>query len=220
METASVLHDLKVHHCCRCGGTWILRDQAPRLRQVPAAALRATLTRREEASFRCHDCHSAMERDAEACASCRWKNTLECPDCGKPMRRHSTQGVTVDVCGPCRAVWLDHHELNSLWTAAAAGVVAGSSVGGKLAGTGADAGGFLLEALWYAPDLVVYSAYYGSQAAGHAIGAGVEAAANAPGMLAAMPEAAGGMAELASEAAGGVFSLIAEVIAGIFEGFG
>jgi Zn-finger nucleic acid-binding protein len=220
MEAASVAHDLKVHHCGRCGGTWILQAQAPRLRQVPAAALRATLARREDASFLCHDCHSSMERDAEACPSCRWSNTLECPDCGKPMRCESAQGVTVDVCRPCRAVWLDHHELDSLWAVAAAGAVAGSAVGGTLAQTGADAGGFLLEALWWAPDMVVHTAYYGAQAAGHVIGAGVEAAANAPGMLAAMPEAASGVAEMASDAAGGVFSLIAEVIAGIFEGLG
>ncbi len=220
MQTASIAHDLAVEHCGRCGGTWILREQAPRLRRVPAAALRATLTRRDDASFRCHDCHSAMERDAEECASCRWDNTLDCPVCGKPMRRHSAQGVTLDVCAPCRAVWLDHHELDSLWTVAAAGAVAGSTVGGKLAATGGDAGGFLLEALWYAPDLVVGSAYYGAHAVGHVLGAGLEAAGNAPAMLAAMPEAAGGAAELASEAAGGVFSLIAEVIAGIFEGLG
>jgi hypothetical protein len=205
----------------------MLRGQAPRLRQVPAAALRAILKRREDAGFLCHDCHSPMDRDAESCASCGWKNTLACPDCGKPMHRRTEQGVTVDVCGPCRGVWLDHHELESLWAVAAAGAVAGSKMGGKLAATGGDAGGFLLDALWYAPDLVVYTTYHGAQAAGHVIGAGMEAAARAPGLFAATPdlaagaaEAAGGLAELAGEAAGAVFELIAEVIGGIFSGFG
>ena len=220
LESVAVANDLDVHHCGRCGGTRILRAQAPRLRQVPAAALRATLTRREDAGFLCHDCHSPMERDAESCASCRWKNTLECPDCGKPMHRESAHGVTVDVCGPCQAVWLDHHELESLWAVAAAGAIAGSTVGGKLVAGGADAGGFLLDALWNAPDLVVYSAYYGVQAGAHVIGAAAEAATHAPGLIAATPELVAGAAEVAGEAAGSVFSVIAEVIAGIFEGFG
>ena len=220
MESAAVDVDLRVDHCGRCGGSWILRAQAPRLRQVPAAAVRATLTRREDASFLCHDCHAAMDRDAESCPSCRWRNTLECPECGKPMRRETAQGVTVDVCGPCKAVWLDHHELESLWAVAAAGAIAGSTIGGKVVATGADAGGFLLDSLWYAPDLVVHTAYYGTQAAAHMIGAGAEAAAHAPGLLAATPELVAGAAEAAGEAAGSVFSIIAEVIAGIFEGFG
>src|SRR5687767_13119972 len=90
MERVSVAAGVEVDHCARCGGTWIPREQAPRLRQVPAAALRATITRRDNASFLCHGCHAAIHRDAVACEACNWANTLDCPDCGKRMRRGTT----------------------------------------------------------------------------------------------------------------------------------
>jgi Zn-finger nucleic acid-binding protein len=216
MERVSVAAGVEVDHCGRCGGTWIPRDQAPRLRQVPVAALRATITRHDEASFLCHGCHAAIHRDAPACEACSWANTLDCPDCGKPMRRESAKGVTLDVCRPCKAVWLDHHELDAIWAVAAAGALAGTTVGGRIAAAGGDAGGFLLESLWWAPDLTFHAAYGAARVAG----AGIDAASHAPEMLAALPDAAGGLAEAAGEAAGGVFSLIAEIIGGIFEGLG
>ncbi|MBW3570334.1 MAG: zf-TFIIB domain-containing protein [Gemmatimonadetes bacterium] len=220
LEKVSAAPGVEIDHCRRCGGTWILREQTAQLRAVPAAALRATISRAPDAAFACHACHAPMGRDAAACPSCSWKNTLECPECGKAMRRHTERDVTVDVCRGCRAVWLDHHELASIWAVAAAGVAAHSRVGGRITAAGGDAGAFLLDALWYAPDLVVYSAYYGAQAGAHAISAGAEAAANAPGLLAATPELVAGAAEAAGEAAGGVFSLIAEIIGGLFEGLG
>jgi Zn-finger nucleic acid-binding protein len=218
LEKVSAAQGVEIDHCRRCGGTRILREQTAQLRAVPAAALRATLTREDEASFVCHDCHAPMERDAAACPGCGWKNTLECPECGKEMSRRTERGTTVDVCRGCRAVWLDHHELASIWAVAAAGAVAHYGAAGQM--HGADAGSFLLDALWFAPDLVVHSAFYGAQAAAHVVGAGAEAAAHVPGMLAATPELVAGAAEAAGEAAGGVFSFIAELIAGIFEGFG
>jgi Zn-finger nucleic acid-binding protein len=220
LEKVSPAPGVEVDHCRRCGGTWILREQTPRLRAVPVAALRATITRAQDAAFACHSCHTPMDRDTAACPSCRWDNGLECPECGKAMRRQTERDVTVDVCRGCSAVWLDHHELASLWAVAAAGALAGTTVGGKLAATGADAGGFLLDSLWYAPDLVIHTAYYGTQAAAHVVGAGVEAATHAPSLLAATPELVAGAAEAAGEAAGSVFSIIAEVIAGIFGGLG
>ncbi|HEX6373512.1 MAG TPA: zf-TFIIB domain-containing protein [Longimicrobium sp.] len=219
LEKVSPAPGVDVDHCRRCGGTWILREQTQRLRAVPEAALLATITRAQDAAFACHACHAPMERDAAACPSCRWGNALECPECGKAMRRQTERDVTVDVCRGCKAVWLDHHELASIWAVAAAGAVAASGAAGQIGATGADAGSFLLDALWYAPDLVVYSAYYGAQAGAHVVGAAAEAATHAPGLLAASPELVAGAAEAAGEAAGGVFSLIAEVIAGIFEAF-
>lgn len=216
LESADVTDTVKLHHCGRCGGTWLLRGQIPRLRAVPASALRTMIRRADDAAFLCHDCHAPMDRDAASCPGCGWANRLECPDCGKPMRRETHHGVTVDVCRPCTAVWLDHHELSSLWAVTVAGVVAASPVARKVADAGADAGGFLLDALWYAPDLAFGAAHVGV----HAVGAGLEAASHVPGMLAAVPEAAPAIVEAAGEAAGGVFSLIAEVIGGIFEGLG
>ena len=218
LEKVSAAPGVDIDHCRRCGGTWILREQTARLRTVPAAALRATITRTDDAGFLCHSCHSPMERDAPFCRWCKWKNALECPECGTAMRRQTERDVTVDVCRGCSAVWLDHHELASIWAVAAAGAVAHYGAAGQM-NPALDAGSFLLDALWYAPDLVVHTAYYGAQAGVHAVGAAAEAAAHAPGLLAAAPELAAGAAEAAGEAAGSVFSVIAEVIAGIFEAF-
>ena len=80
---------------------------------------------------------------------------------------------------------------------------------------------FLLDALWYAPDLVVYSASYG-RAGGRARGR-ARARRRRRTRRACSPrrrKLVAGAAEVAGEAAGSVFSLIAEIIMGIFEGFG
>jgi Zn-finger nucleic acid-binding protein len=212
LEPVTVVPGLDVHHCGRCGGTRILREQTARLRAEPAAAVRATLARRADASFACHGCHAPMERDHAACPSCGWRNRLECPECGAAMRPHAEGGVTVDVCRGCRAVWLDHHELKALWAVAAAGAVAHAPAAGYVAG---DAGGFLLDVLWYAPDLAAGALH----ATVHAAGAGVEAAAHVPELVGAAPELVAVGVEAAGEAAGSVFGFIAEIIAGIFEGF-
>ena len=218
LEKVSVAPAVDIDHCQRCGGTWILHEQTPRLRAVPAAALRAAITRADDVAFLCHSCHTPMERDAPGCRWCKWKNALECPGCGKAMRRQTQQSVTVDVCRGCKAVWLDHHELASIWAVAAAGAVAHSTFAGNL-GTDVDAGSFLLDVLWFAPDLAVHGAVGAVRLTGHVVGAGAEAVANAPGLLAATPEMVAGAAEVAGEAAGGVFSFIAEIIGGIFEVF-
>lgn len=220
LEKVSAAPGLDIDHCRRCGGSWILREQTARLRTVPIAAMRAAVTRAQDAAFACHSCHVPMDRDAAACPSCGWDNALECPECGKAMRRQTERDVTVDVCRGCSAVWLDHHEMASIWTVAADRAVGRARMGGRMRAAGMDTGGFLLDSLWYAPDLVVQTAYYGTQAAADVIGAGAEAAAHAPGLLAAAPELVAGAAEGAGEAAGGVFEFIAEIIAGIFEGFG
>ena len=218
MERASVANGVSLHHCGRCGGTWLLRDQIPRLRAVPASALRAMIRRADDAGFLCHDCHAPMSRDTASCAGCGWTNTLECPGCGQAMRREAHAGVTVDVCRPCTGVWLDHHELSSLWTVAARGAMVRSRRGSKLAAAGADAGGFLLDSLWYAPDLVVGVARVGI----HAAGAGLEAASHVAGAgmhaVAHAPELASGLADVAGDAAGTVFSLIADILCGLFDG--
>lgn len=219
LEKVTAAPGADVGHCRRCGGTWIHREQTARLRARPADALRATLTRADDAAFLCHSCHSLMERDADVCRWCKWKNALECPECGREMRRHAQRDVTVDVCRGCNGVWLDHHELASLWAVAAAGAVAHYGAAGQM-NPALDAGSFLLDALWYAPDLVAHTAYAGVQLGAHAARAGVEAAAHAPELLAATPELVAGAAEVAGEAAGSVFGLIAEIIAGIFEGLG
>lgn len=219
LERVSAAPGVEIDHCRRCGGTRILQDQTAQLRAVPAPALRAAITREEEAGFVCHDCHVPMARDAAACVWCKWKNVLECPECGKAMSRRTERGTTVDVCRGCRAVWLDHHELATIWAVAAAGAVAHYGAAGQM-NPALDAGAFLLDALWYAPDLVVHGAVAGARLGVHVVSAGAEAAAQVPGLLASTPEAVAVAAEAAGEAAGGVFGFIAEIIGAIFGGLG
>jgi Zn-finger nucleic acid-binding protein len=225
LETATLANGAKVGHCRRCGGTWLLRGQIPRLRAIPANALRVMFHRADDAGFLCHGCHAPMDRNAAWCSTCGWNNRMECPDCGKPMRRQSEHGVTVDVCRGCEGVWLDHHELSALWAGAATMAVAQTSNGSSV-GFAPDAGD-LLEVLFHAPDLafaaargVGHVAGAGMELAGRAAGSALEAAAQTPGLLSSLPEATGGALEIVGELAGAVFELIATIIAGIFEGLG
>ncbi|HST62282.1 MAG TPA: zf-TFIIB domain-containing protein [Longimicrobium sp.] len=212
----NVAQETTLDHCGRCGGTWIPRTQIDRLRAVPAEAVRAMVTRADDAGFLCHSCHSPMDRNAARCAGCRWSNALECPSCGKGLERTTAQGVTVDVCRRCEGVWLDHHELSSLWAAAAA--VAVANHGGVLDGMSslADASS-LLDVLFYAPDLVhgaAYVAVEGVELVSNVAGAGLEAASNAGGLLSGVGDVLG----VVGDAAGAVFGVIGDVFS-IFDGF-
>ena len=89
LESVPVTHQLKVHHCGRCGGSWLTREQAGRLRQAPSSAMRPLMRRADDAGFVCHGCHVPMERDAATCAACGWDNALECPECTRPMGKIS-----------------------------------------------------------------------------------------------------------------------------------
>jgi Zn-finger nucleic acid-binding protein len=218
LKRVPVAPSVAVSHCGRCGGTWLPRMQIPRLREVPARALRTMFKRRDDAGFACHGCHGPMERDAATCTACGWRNTLECPDCVKPMRRETRNGVTVDVCRPCKAVWLDHHELSAVWAAAATVAVAARQGGSSAV---ADAGEFLLDLLLHAPDLAVHAAGglveaggAGLELVGNLGSAGLNAISDASGSFSSFAEGLGALAEVA----GSVFGLIAEILGGLFDG--
>jgi Zn-finger nucleic acid-binding protein len=217
LESASIATGIAVHHCGRCGGTWMTRGQAARLRGVPAAALLTLIRRADDAVFMCHGCHAPMERDAASCAACGWANALDCPVCGRTMRREARLGVTVDVCGNCTSSWLDHHELSSLWAVAAAAAVSRSSFVGDVSGVDP---GSLLEGVLRAPEGAADLVGSGMEVTAPAADAGVQAVSNAPDLLASLPDLLGALAEIAGEAAGAVFGLIAEIICGIFSGIG
>lgn len=218
LESTPATNQLRVHRCGRCGGSWMTRVQAGRLRHAPSAALRILMRRAEEASFVCHGCHVPMDRDVAACEACGWLNALECPECGREMRRETHNGVTVDVCRPCASFWLDHHELSAVWTAAATAAVASSPGASHALPAGADAGGMLLDWFIYAPDLTVRAAVgaadvagAGLEVAGNVAAAGVEVVSDAPGLFSAVGDLLGAL----GDAAGAVFGLIADVLGGL-----
>ena len=196
MERTVIGSGVAIRHCTRCGGAWVLRGQGPALAAVLAPTLRTILRREPGASFVCHACHAPMDRGAPACPACGWDNRLPCPDCGRTMQRQEHRGITVDVCRACVGVWMDHGELGALWTVRPGGERQG------VVATAGDAAGFVLESVWYAPDLAVGAAHLTAHAA---VGA-VEAAAHAPELLSA-----------AAEGAGSVFGLIAEVLGSLFD---
>jgi Zn-finger nucleic acid-binding protein len=202
---------LRVDHCGRCGGAWLEHGEVQRLRGMPAAELWKRVEKRDQRfRMRCHDCHGTLERADETCPACGWSNTLECPACARPMRTESHAGLRLDVCGGCRGVWFDHHELRAIWEAGFDGALRGRAL--RLAGSPGELrsgpGEVLLDTLFYSPDL----AFHGARAAAHA-------ASHVPDLAAVAPEVATGLFEVVGEAAVSVFEVIASIIGGIFEGF-
>lgn len=204
---------LQIDHCRRCGGVWLEYGEVQQLRREPPRALWSAIARRQS-RFRmpCHGCHAPFDRDAASCPSCGWKNVLDCPCCGTPMRRESRDGVHLDVCRTCKGAWFDHHELAAVWSLHAATALSRRPAAARLADGAGDAGDVLLQALWYSPEL----AFYGAHAAGHAVAGAARAATSLPDLAAAAPEAATGLMEAAGEAAGGVFEAVLGILEGLF----
>jgi Zn-finger nucleic acid-binding protein len=210
---------LQVDVCRRCGGAWLEHGEVQRLRAVPAAELWKRVEKRHRRfRFRmcCHDCHAPLERAEKECPGCGWSNTLDCPACGRAMRTGSHAGLRLDVCGGCRGVWFDHHELGTIWKAGFARTARKRpSRRGGSPGFVADAGGeVLLQSVFHAPELV----YYGVRAAGHAASASAEAVSLVPDLAGVAPGAAAAVFEAVGEAAGSVFEVVVAIVCGIFDG--
>jgi hypothetical protein len=114
------------------------------------------------------------------------------------MKQIAHDDLVVDVCRRCKGVWFDHHEIDAIWTLERDRLVAKYREQGKVAKVARDGSEVLLEALVWAPDLVVY----GAIAAGEVASTALEMA---PGIL-----------EVIGEATGSAFGTLVEIIAGIF----
>jgi Zn-finger nucleic acid-binding protein len=171
--------------------------------------------RPEPFSMRCHDCHAPLSRTDAACASCGWKNVLDCPDCARPMSVESHAGLRLDVCKSCKGIWFDHHELETIWGGSFDRALQRRNLSRRDAlGSAADASGdVLFNALFFAPDLV----YLGGYAAANVAAASVEAMRGLPGAIGSAPEVAASTFEAVGEAAGNVFEVILSIIAGFFD---
>jgi len=191
---------VEIDHCGRCGGVWLEYGEVQLLRRQPAAALWTAIVRREAeeaAATPCHDCHAPFGRTLPECPSCGWKSVIDCPCCGRPMKRESQGGIDLDVCHGCKGAWCDHHELDAIWTVQASMALERHPAGSTAAHAGANTGEVMLDVLFYGPDLV--------SAAAHTVSGIAHVATHAPEMV-----------QAAGEAAGGVFHVIVAVFEGVF----
>lgn len=200
--------DLILDYCRRCGGMWFEAGEAQMLRRVRPRGLSKTIELRDTAfKMPCHSCHTPMDRNADKCLSCGWKNRLDCPGCRKQLDRIERDGLVLDACRACRGVWFDNHEIAQLWNME---VRRNLPTVTRPDGSASVSDYFFLDALLWAPDLVYLSA------AGIAHGAGAVADVASEIGADGVAAAAGGAFEAVGDVAGSVFEVIAEIIAGIF----
>ena len=180
---------LTIDFCPRCGGIWFDRGEVSEIARQDHSVLHGlVLDPSNRINPPCHSCRTPLDRNAEKCAVCGWRNVLRCPVCDRDMERRPVHGVTLDLCRRCQGVWFDNAELTAIWRMNTLALAA------KRMPRGYENGEYLfVDALFWTPDLVVHG-----------------------GM--AMAEGIGGAAEVAGEAAEGIFSAIAELIGGLFSG--
>jgi Zn-finger nucleic acid-binding protein len=97
--------------CPRCYGFWAARDSLARGVADPGQehpALRAV-----PLPPRCRSCAGLLDED-ETCRDCGKKLPLmDCPSCGKQMKRTERANIKLDACGDCHGVWFDGGEINA-----------------------------------------------------------------------------------------------------------
>jgi hypothetical protein len=125
------------------------------------------------------------------------------------------ESLRLDVCGDCKGVWFDHHELESLWSPRFDLALARRHLSRRDTGmTKGEVGSeILFNTLFFAPDLL----YYGAAGIGQVASGAGSLITNAPEIIGATPEVAAGVVDAVGETAGGVFEAIMEIISGIFE---
>lgn len=200
---------LEIDHCGRCGGVWFDAGEVERLRRFPSAALWARIGENAvKVVTPCHRCHAPLDRDAEKCPSCGWKNQLDCPVCARLMKRRELGIVTVDFCGGCKGVWFDHDELRSVWETATNAIA--SRGPGSTPPRPRSRFDHNLDTLYYTSEIVD-----GVMVTAHL-------ASHLPNAMAALPDAADvavgavHVVSVAGEAAGGIFEAIAAILEALF----
>jgi len=187
---------LALDYCPRCGGLWFDRGEVALVaRGDPEAVQRFVPQRIDRIRPPCAECLTPLDRDAERCGACGHRNVLGCPVCDRPMERRAHNGLVLDVCRHCHGVWFDNAELSAVWRMSLTSASAAPPARGSQAITlGGDA---LLDAAFWAPDLV----FDGGVAVGEAVS-----------------HLAGPAAEAVGHAAEGVFSFVLEILASVFDG--
>ena len=114
--------DLVIDHCRRCGGVWFDSGELDLMRQVrPHEQGLITPIQLSKSAYemKCHSCQATMDRNAEKCPSCGWKNVIYCPVCQHHLRPVEKSEVKLDVCTRCKGAWFDNTELAHIWNQAA-----------------------------------------------------------------------------------------------------
>lgn len=201
---------LVLDYCPRCGGIWFDAGEVPLLRRCQPRALAAQVKLSAEVHrMKCHGCGASLPRNEPRCGQCGWRNLLECPGCGGQLAAVERGGLRLDACRRCRGVWFDNAELATIWNDQVTAVVARAPRAGAAAVYTADY--FLLDAVLWAPDLVIN----GVAAGAHVVGGGFRVLADGASAI-DVAQVAGGVVEGAGELAGSVFEAIAEIIGGLF----
>ena len=202
---------LVLDYCTRCGGVWFDEGEVPRLRQCQPRALTAKVEVTPGVfRMRCHGCGASLSRNDARCGHCGWRNILECPGCGRPLKPVEREGLRLDACQTCRGVWFDNVELGAIWNDQVTALARRAPGTPAPAAYGADY--FLLDAVLWGPDLVLNGVVVGTRAAGAGLSALADGVAGAGGL----GDVAGAALEGTGELAGSVFEAIADIIGGLF----
>ncbi len=218
MSVISVGRDagVAVDLCRRCGGIWLDRGEAVRLRALGRNVADAHLRSwKPPGAARCRSCGTSVSRDEPQCAACGADQILDCPVCGRAMEVATELGLRVDVCRSCHGAWLDHHELAALWDPLIASSLASRSRSGRSGvGEAAEAtGDMLFQCAIYDPELLEAGA---SMASGIVSG-GARVVAALPDAALLGPEVVADAMGAVTEAAAGVLEVVGEIVGGLLQ---
>ena len=206
--------DLILDHCQRCGGIWFDYGEVQGLHQCrPQALWQQIEVRQEDYRMQCHACYVHMERNAAACPACGWQNIIDCPVCDQPLQVTQYEDLTLDLCKRCKGIWFDHIELSTIWNLEVPALRVRQHHLSAILPSAMDTNGlYLLDALSFAPDLIIPSADAIVQT-GHFVGS------DSAELIEQAPEAAASLIETTGDLAGSVFESIANIISGLFDAF-
>lgn len=203
---------LTLDRCERCGGIWFDEGEVERLARLRVEGARRQIQPSTAAfSMSCHRCQALMDRNAETCSACGWKNVLECPVCSRTMERREVEGLHLDFCGKCRGVWFDQIELAEIWNLRlAAPERHKAGIGPVAAGIGRVSADVVADVLLWHPEVAVW----GGRAA---VGGARVVASGLANVAAEAPELIGGALKVTGDLAGTIFEAIADIVSSLFD---
>lgn len=125
--------DAPLRRCLNCRGIWA---NAKALKSAPDAYSKNHPVMLLTPPSRCRRCGQLL--GGKQFCSCSSGASLRCPTCRTPLEAVQFEGITVDVCRPCRAGWFDSGEFGAVVRLGETGRLVGNeqvaSVFGQIAG--------------------------------------------------------------------------------------